>query len=451
LLRPLPLILIAALFALYLIGLSDVGLLGPDEPRYAAIGRQMARSGDWVTPVLWGQPWFEKPALLYWMTGVATLLRLGPELAPRLPVALAAIGFILFLYRILAKALPAGSRAPLYAAIILATSAGWIAFSFVSVTDIPLAVCLGVAVLITVFGGAPVWVAGVFLGLAVLAKGLAPWVLFAPLCGWMLWKREWKKLALILGISVAVALPWYLLVYLKNGQPFIQEFIVKHHFKRFATDELRHVQRWYFYIPVVLGAMFPWTPLFGLLFRKHIYEDQRVRILALWVLFGLVFFSISKNKLPGYILPFTPGLAVLLGIAVERSPRWVLALCAWLLALIPALAYVLGPALDRGLTKVAIPGPPAWGLALAGIAALCCLGNRTFGMAAIGLLFLIPVNYLKIMAFPVLDRTVSARQAAKKGVPGCVDPSQRDLYYGLNYYLDVKQKLPICEESQTPP
>src|SRR5580658_1547395 len=76
---------IPLLVILYFSGLSASGMLGPDEPRYASIGREMARSGDWITPRLWGQPWFEKPALLYWITGAAFRLGLGDNLAPRLP------------------------------------------------------------------------------------------------------------------------------------------------------------------------------------------------------------------------------------------------------------------------------------------------------------------------------------------------------------------------------
>src|SRR5580692_12637102 len=90
-----------ALFFLYFLGLARTGLLGPDEPRYAAIGRAMAATGDWVTPRLWGSPWFEKPALLYWMTAASSKLGLGPDLAPRLPVATVSIAFLIYFFLVL--------------------------------------------------------------------------------------------------------------------------------------------------------------------------------------------------------------------------------------------------------------------------------------------------------------------------------------------------------------
>src|ERR1051326_6326814 len=82
------------IYFLFFFHLTATGMLGPDEPRYAAIGREMARSGDWVTPRLWGESWFEKPALLYWMTGIGFRLGLGPDLAPRLPVAIVSVAFL---------------------------------------------------------------------------------------------------------------------------------------------------------------------------------------------------------------------------------------------------------------------------------------------------------------------------------------------------------------------
>src|SRR6202521_3453609 len=181
--------LFVPLLVVYLSGLGRVGFLGPDEPRYASIGREMARSGDWVTPRLDGSPWFEKPPLLYWMTGAGYRLRLSDEWAARLPLALASLAFLWFFERTLAREF--SPRVALAATGILATSAGWVAYSFAAVTDLPMSAALGAATLIGVFGPSAiptrarqttvlgVW-AGVFLGLAVLAKGFVPLVLIAP-------------------------------------------------------------------------------------------------------------------------------------------------------------------------------------------------------------------------------------------------------------------------------
>ena len=95
--------LLVPLILLYLLYLGRVGFIGPDEPRYASIGRAMAVSGDWVTPRLDGQPWFEKPPLLYWLTGIGKILPLPDEWAARLPVALVSLAFLIFFYRTLLR------------------------------------------------------------------------------------------------------------------------------------------------------------------------------------------------------------------------------------------------------------------------------------------------------------------------------------------------------------
>src|ERR1700682_1020449 len=140
------LLAIPLVFFLYFFGLSQVGLLGPDEPRYAAIGREMARSGDWITPRLWGMPWFEKPALLYWMTGTAFRLGLGEELGPRLPVALTSVAFLIFFYLLLLREV--GKQAATFATAILATSAGWLSLSHIGVTDLPMSAAFSAAMLL---------------------------------------------------------------------------------------------------------------------------------------------------------------------------------------------------------------------------------------------------------------------------------------------------------------
>src|SRR5437879_7405413 len=121
--RPMPRVLLTlpVVFLLYFFNLTSVGLLGPDEPRYASIARQMARSGDWITPRLWGQPWFEKPALLYWMTAAGFRLGLGEEPAARFPVALLSVLFLAFFHWSLRREF--GPKAAWYSTAMLATCA----------------------------------------------------------------------------------------------------------------------------------------------------------------------------------------------------------------------------------------------------------------------------------------------------------------------------------------
>ena len=184
-------------YLVYFFDLSATGLLGPDEPRYAAIAREMASSGDWITPRLWGAPWFEKPALLYWMSGAGFRLGLSTELAPRLPGALLACGFLVFYWFLLRREF--GERVAWIAALILGTSGFWVGYSLNGVTDIPLAATYSAAMLL-----AMPWVekrdtrnlpvAAAMFGVAVLAKGLVPLALALPLLmgrhvrDWLRWR-----------------------------------------------------------------------------------------------------------------------------------------------------------------------------------------------------------------------------------------------------------------------
>jgi len=310
----------------YFYRLDAAGMLGPDEPRYASIGREMARSGDWITPRLWGQPWFEKPALLYWMTGAAFRLGLRPDLAPRLPVALCSIVFLGFFWWLLRREF--GLPVAWCATLILATSGAWLGFSQVGVTDLPMAAAYTAAVLLAL-----PWIArgetrglaaaGALLGVAVLAKGLVPLALAAPLAG-PAWRH--RNLARVLPRLVlpflAVCLPWYGLCYLRNGPAFLADLIVKQHFSRFASDALQHREPWWFYLPVIAGALLPWTPLVFATARRGFCRDPRRVFLLLVVLWGLLLFSASVNKLPGYILPLVPACAILmaLGLGTAADP-----------------------------------------------------------------------------------------------------------------------------------
>jgi 4-amino-4-deoxy-L-arabinose transferase-like glycosyltransferase len=451
---------------LYFYNLSAMGLLGPDEPRYASIAREMARSGDWITPRLWGQPWFEKPALLYWMTGAALRLGIGPDLAPRLPVALMAAGFLLFYWWILRREF--GARAACFATLILGCCGGWLVYSQVGVPDMPMAATFSAAMLLAL-----PWIgrrdtrylpiAAALLGLAVLAKGPVALVLAAPLCLRFRGARDLVQPRVVAPFLV-VALPWYLLCYLRNGNVFLHDFFLVHNVERFTSNALMHVQPWWFYLPVLAGLLLPWFPLLFLLGWRAAWRDPRRLYLLAWVVFGMVFFTAATNKLPGYLLPLLPAAAALMALALNEAEAAadavyagpLLACCAVLLVAFPVAARMLPAALAAGLSKTPLPAFQAsWLLAGCAAAAAWLLESRGRRLAAV---LLIAVGaaagtvYLKWAAAPELDRTVSARalwrQISGRADEVCIDQIERSWRYGLNYYSGTP--LPECSQQPRP-
>ena len=425
------------MLVLYLPGLGGVGLLGPDEPRYVSIGREMARSGDWITPRLDGEPWFEKPPLLYWMVAAGRLMRLPDEWAARLPVALASIAFLIFFFRVVMREF--SERTAVVATAILATSVGWLAYSFAALTDLPMSAALSGALFLAIFDPrrSRGYQAGAWLGVSVLAKGLVPLVLFVP----ALLVARGKRWAMI-AACVAVAAPWYVLCWVRNGPAFWNDFFWKQHVERFFSPALEHAQPLWYYIPVILAGLFPWTPLAALLLRHKTYEDARVRFLTAWLLFGFLFFSVARNKLPGYLLPLMPALAIVLAVAVEKAKgaQWWLAVCGLLLVALPSIAAVLPEALLAGMGKTplvfrsglyfAAAAPVAWWLARK--------GNSSPAVLAIAVAVIGGVVYVKRTTFPMLDDRVSVRAFWRanqtRAAEACLDNVRRDWVYGLNYY-----------------
>jgi 4-amino-4-deoxy-L-arabinose transferase-like glycosyltransferase len=457
-------------YVLYFHGLGAVGLLGKDEPRYASVSREMARSGDWVTPRLWGQPWFEKPALTYWMGAAGFRLGLSPELAPRLPVALLAVAFLAFYRWLLAREF--GCRAAWMATLILGTSGMWLGYSQVGVTDLPLTATFSTAMLLCL-----PWVgradarylpaASAMLGFAVLAKGLVPVALAVPLLWWIGLRgraRPALQVRAVLRIILPflmVAMPWYLLCYGRNGWPFIEDFILKQHFARITSASLMHVQPWWFYLKWLPGELLPWTPLLWLLLRRRTYRDPRCQFLLALALFGLLVFSIPVNKLPGYTLPVIPAIAALMGVALEDEADgvgsawpWLVA-CGLVLVAFPIAAAVLPEALNRGLSRVARPAfQPAWLLAAAPAVGAWILEARGKRLAAVFILaagVAGGVFYVKATVVPELNQRVSARdlweQVSWRAGEVCVDGLESAWRYGLNYYSVTP--LPECSERPT--
>jgi len=334
-------ILIAlTLYVCYFSHLDVIGFVGPDEPRYAWIARDMAESGDWITPRLYGKPWFEKPPLLYW--GGAIFFKLlgedHPETAARLPSAISALLATLALAWLAWRTY--GEECARWLLLLLPTSIGMIGFSHAAATDMPFAGMLTIAVvcaavvlgLVPPTQNTPVlprtpWLAlllfGFFLGLAVLAKGPAGIILIGgSVFFWALFTKRWRDtLRLLHPAAIAAfcftALPWYILCARRNPD-FFRIFIIEHNFKRYLTPEFQHIQPFWFYIPILLIALLPWTlPLSAVAIWQgrrltRMRQVQPISVLVItWTLFVILFFTISRSKLPGYVLPALPVVAML--------------------------------------------------------------------------------------------------------------------------------------------
>lgn len=432
----------------------------------------MAISGDWVTPRLDGQPWFEKPPLLYWAIAAGHGLRLPDEWAARLPIALASIGFLIFFYRTVLREFSA--RTALTATAILSTSAGWLTYSFAALTDLLMSATLGAAMLLALFDtgfdagfdtrsgrpahgrvlGSPAgYLVGALLGVSILAKGFVPLVLFAP----VFLVARGKRLTAIAG-CIVVAAPWYVMCWIRNGSAFWTDFFWKHHVERFLSSSLQHVQPFWYYVPVLLAGLFPWTPLAGLLLLRKTYDDTRVRFLTVWLLYALVFFSAARNKLPGYVLPLMPALAILLAVAIDKCPsspfgsQWVLAASGLMLMIFPTISAALPDALLSGLSKAHVVFAPALPYVVIAAAAwvLAWRNRRTAAILTVAMSVAAGIVYLKVTTFPILDQRVSVRafvrEHAAEVSSSCLQGVKRPWEYGLNYYAG--HALPPCSGTQ---
>lgn len=433
----------AAVYVLYFHGLASVGLIGPDEPRYASVGREMFFSGDWTTPRLWGEPWFEKPPLEYWGIAAAYSLGFDDNLAPRVFNAFLAAAFLPLFWIILRREF--SPKIASIATAILATSVGWIAESRIAVMDLPLTAAFAAALLCGLTG----WyvAAAVFLALAVLAKGLVPLVLALPAL-WLL-RYRWRKMALPAIVFLAIAQPWHIAMLARHGRAFFDEFIVKHHFSRFTEPSLQHVQPFWFFVPVTLALIFPWTPLVALLRRP---VSDREKFFAAWFAWALIFFSISRNKLPGYILPALPALAVLMAIALAGAKRplvWAAA-CGATLGIASLASDILPSALAEGLASAQwnVRIAPLVLMSAAGVVAGLWQGWRGVALT-MALITALAVHRLS----PVLDQRVSARGFWRETIEArradvCFDGLHRAWRYGLNFY--AIEPIPDCAKEARP-
>jgi 4-amino-4-deoxy-L-arabinose transferase-like glycosyltransferase len=368
-------------------GGDQVGLVGADEPRYAQIAREMLNAhsricqeydasvvprglrpkdiensvrcldGGTVTPILYGHPWLEKPALYYWRA-MSFFKEFGvSDWSARLPSATGAFVLILMIFLHMRRFRPGGQ---LDAALITASSVAIIGFARGASTDMQLAApfCIGMLGWYAWYEtGKKFWLFDLYFfgAAATLAKGpVAPFLGLGIIMLFLGLRREWSALRRTIWIPgvllyFVMVLPWYIAVQRENPT-FVYSFFVEHNLERFATNLYQHRQPFWYYLAVLLVGLLPWTVIAIRALVAAMSDsiaEWKVRLnpkrylghsragdafpefLVLWALFPILFFTCSKSKLPGYILPSIPPVTILTGDYLNRIrktglPRWLL-------------------------------------------------------------------------------------------------------------------------------
>lgn len=489
-------------------GGDQLGLVGADEPRYAQIAREMLAAhsndchevhakitphslkpsdihasyvclvGGTVTPILYGKPWLEKPALYYWRA-MGFFKEFGvSDWSARLPSATGAGFLVLLAFLHLRRFRPGGH---LTAALIMVSCAAIVGFARGASTDMQLAApfCIGMLGWYAWYEtGKKFWLFDLYFfgAAATLAKGpVAPFMVLAILLLFCGLRREWSALRRTIWIPgillyLLMVLPWYIAVQRRNPS-FFKEFFLQHNLERYTTNLYQHHQPFYYYAIVLVLGLMPWT---ALCFRALVdafqvsIDEWKVRkdpqrylghtragdafpeFLVLWALFPVVFFSFSGSKLPGYILPSIPPLAILTGdylFRIQRTgiPQWLLDVHA---ALTGFLTFALLLAPQYMVYQRIVPAAKtfAWTAALGVATAVAIiLVVRRWGLRQLRTVTLVPLMgilfFLLGLNGHLLDLNYSARPLARQIQQSAPDVPlvatrevRRDINYGLAFY-----------------
>ncbi|MBX3425498.1 MAG: glycosyltransferase [Pirellulales bacterium] len=335
---------VLAAAAVLLFARLDYPLIERDEARYGEIPREMVESGNWVLPQLNYEPYYDKPALLYWLCAISYELFGVSSWSARLVAPLAGAGTV-------AATMWFGSRmfgrmTGLLGGVILLASAGFLGASRFLLIDGVLATLTTVAMFAAfeaVRDARLRWgwwlAASAATGLAFMAKGPIAVVLLAPPVAAFAWltqdavRLRLRHWAIMGAVVAAIAAPWFVAV-TRQAPEFLYEFFYRHNMQRFAGAY--HTQPAWYFVPVLMLAGHPWTFLTAPILTYLATRQGTVRslrtpalgFLALWAGWCFAFFSASKCKLPSYILPAAPAFALMAahyfqhGVFTTRQAPW---------------------------------------------------------------------------------------------------------------------------------
>ena len=469
---------------LFFFGLSYFGLLGADEPRYAQVAREMLARHDWITPTLGGQPWLEKPVLYYWQAMFSYKILGVSDWAARLPSAVDATLMVVAAFLFLRRFRP-GSQ--LDGSLIVASAAGIVGFGRAASMDMPLAATFTIAMLAWYAwheSGHKSFLALFYamIALGTLAKGpVAPFLAAVIVIAFALVARNpgiVGKTLWVPGILLflGVALPWYIAVQLRNPE-FFRVFILEHNLSRFGTNRYHHPQPIWFYLPVVLIGLLPWTivavvavfdSVRGWLRQRRTQDGARAEwtlFLLIWFLLPVLFFSFSQSKLPGYILPALPAGGFLLSEYLRRAQSNGKG-SVWLVVLhsVASASLLLAALL---LQFIVLQHRLAWNRATilafvltGGLAAAMGVTLRLRpGLRLLRFVTLVPVilaiaAVLRLDAH-FMDQRFSARPLAaalnaidSDSLPAAVFQVRREVEYGLHFYRN--QPIALYDSGEIP-
>ena len=458
--------IIVAIIWFSLLGYRD--LIDPDEGRYAEIPREMVATGDWLTPRLNGFKYFEKPALQYWATAAGYSLFGESNTTARLWPALT--GFLGALWAGYLGLRLYGRRAGFYAFIICVSGLLYVGIGHMLSLDMAVSVFVAVGIgslaLAQSHRHDPArvrrWMllGWASLALAMLTKGLIALVLPAgAVLFYSVWQRDWvlwKHLHIIKGLLVflLLAAPWFIAVSIANPE-FAAFFFIHEHFARYTSEVHERGAPWWYFVPVFIAGVLPWAAVtLHSLYRPLAQAATRTvtgfdaeRLLLVFTVFVVVFFSLGQSKLASYILPVMPLVAVLAGrqLAMQgyrKTDAWsllllamVLLLCAWQAArfasdVTPAAMYM---AYRPWFIAAALL------LASAALAGFRARPTRPAHVATVGMLVLLAFQLLS-WGFQSLSGSRSSRDLAmaiQAHVPGGTTVYAVNNYpQSLPFYLD---------------
>ncbi|MBP2651145.1 MAG: hypothetical protein H6Q74_1970 [Firmicutes bacterium] len=299
--------------------LGVIPLADPDEPVYAETAREMIQFNDYLSPRIYGEFWYDKPPMYYWLAAGSFQIFGVSEFAARVPSVLLGIACVLYVYFAVKRLI--NERAAMVSSLVLVTSLEFFYLAKGAVTDMTLTLCLTVALL--GFLEKRYYLLYIFAALATVTKGPIGLV-FPGAIIFLYWAvnrnfSEIIKMRLPLGVIIyaVIAVPWYWLMYQHHGAAFIDTFFGFHNIVRFTQPEHNETAAWYFFIPILLIGFMPWSAvMFQSIWRAVTRSGRDSRVLnfmLIWAAFIFVFFTISQTKLVSYIFPMFPPLAIVVG------------------------------------------------------------------------------------------------------------------------------------------